>query len=138
MCVFFFKQKTAYEMRISDWSSDVCSSDLRALTAAEERGEIDYSSSEKVSNSDYVRVMREYAEGGAKLIVGEAFGVSREARRVADDSHEVAFLMGDSGQPHGCNYAAFDNLIHAPGYMMGVLAGSLPSRPDKRTVGNEC
>src|SRR3546814_8912080 len=28
---FFFKQKTAYEMRISDWSSDVCSSDLRTL-----------------------------------------------------------------------------------------------------------
>src|SRR3546814_3366470 len=27
---FFFKQKTAYEMRISDWSSDVCSSDLRS------------------------------------------------------------------------------------------------------------
>src|SRR3546814_10206495 len=40
MCVllfgfFFFKQKTAYEMRISDWSSDVCSSDLVA------EGEID-------------------------------------------------------------------------------------------------
>src|SRR3546814_8316668 len=35
--VFFFKQKTAYEMRISDWSSDVCSSDLptgRAWNAA--------------------------------------------------------------------------------------------------------
>src|SRR3546814_8601067 len=30
LCVFFFKQKTAYEMRISDWSSDVCSSDLAA------------------------------------------------------------------------------------------------------------
>src|SRR3546814_10011082 len=29
-CFFFFKQKTAYEMRISDWSSDVCSSDLSA------------------------------------------------------------------------------------------------------------
>src|SRR3546814_12077676 len=29
-CFFFFKQKTAYEMRISDWSSDVCSSDLTA------------------------------------------------------------------------------------------------------------
>src|SRR3546814_7418798 len=28
---FFFKQKTAYEMRISDWSSDVCSSDLRGI-----------------------------------------------------------------------------------------------------------
>src|SRR3546814_3317821 len=29
VCFFFFKQKTAYEMRISDWSSDVCSSDLQ-------------------------------------------------------------------------------------------------------------
>src|SRR3546814_3441651 len=29
MYFFFFKQKTAYEMRISDWSSDVCSSDLQ-------------------------------------------------------------------------------------------------------------
>src|SRR3546814_16562080 len=34
MCsFFFFKQKTAYEMRISDWSSDVCSSDLNAALA---------------------------------------------------------------------------------------------------------
>src|SRR3546814_2727017 len=30
-CVFFYKQKAAYEMRISDWSSDVFSSDLRSL-----------------------------------------------------------------------------------------------------------
>src|SRR3546814_9239583 len=29
--IFFFKQKTAYEVRISDWSSDVCSSDLRHI-----------------------------------------------------------------------------------------------------------
>src|SRR3546814_3255529 len=34
---FFFKQKTAYEMRISDWSSDVCSSDLRDGLAAPDR-----------------------------------------------------------------------------------------------------
>src|SRR3546814_3386055 len=35
VCVFFFfKQKTAYEMRISDWSSDVCSSDLDAVMEA--------------------------------------------------------------------------------------------------------
>src|SRR3546814_5446375 len=33
MLVFCFKQKTAYELRISDWSSDVCSSDLRELWA---------------------------------------------------------------------------------------------------------
>src|SRR3546814_8971455 len=35
MVIFFFKQKTAYEMRISDWSSDVCSSDLHKLGLAE-------------------------------------------------------------------------------------------------------
>src|SRR3546814_20433074 len=33
MLFFFFKQKTAYEMRISDWSSDVCSSDLANLVS---------------------------------------------------------------------------------------------------------
>src|SRR3546814_1916337 len=37
MCgvMFFFKQKTAYEMRISDWSSDVCSSDLAVYSDAD-------------------------------------------------------------------------------------------------------
>src|SRR3546814_6086346 len=39
VCIFFFKQKTAYEMRISDWSSDVCSSDLQDLAAAVELAE---------------------------------------------------------------------------------------------------
>src|SRR3546814_984941 len=39
-CFFFFKQKTAYEMRISDWSSDVCSSDLgRRYWGGREGGE---------------------------------------------------------------------------------------------------
>src|SRR3546814_4720113 len=38
--VFFFKQKTAYEMRISDWSSDVCSSDLRRLLRGAEGREM--------------------------------------------------------------------------------------------------
>src|SRR3546814_7153257 len=41
--IFFFKQKTAYEMRISDWSSDVCSSDLgggaRDATAIDDEGD---------------------------------------------------------------------------------------------------
>src|SRR3546814_7931408 len=38
LCIFFFKQKTAYEMRISDWSSDVCSSDLGQLCRHGGRG----------------------------------------------------------------------------------------------------
>src|SRR3546814_1004392 len=39
-CFFFFKQKTAYEMRISDWSSDVCSSDLHTHAAGAEGADI--------------------------------------------------------------------------------------------------
>src|SRR3546814_13685025 len=39
---FFFKQKTAYEMRISDWSSDVCSSDLRHRFDGTEGGELGF------------------------------------------------------------------------------------------------
>src|SRR3546814_18155945 len=40
MCVFFFKQKTAYEMRISDWSSDVCSSDLSHVAGSCNKNEV--------------------------------------------------------------------------------------------------
>src|SRR3546814_8640216 len=40
-CIFFFKQKTAYEMRISDWSSDVCSSDLEILFLDEPTAGVD-------------------------------------------------------------------------------------------------
>src|SRR3546814_7445231 len=39
---FFFKQKTAYEMRISDCSSDVCSSDLLVLVVADRRASADF------------------------------------------------------------------------------------------------
>src|SRR3546814_2423781 len=39
-CFFFFKQKTAYEMRISDWSSDVCSSDLKHLKTVSPGGPV--------------------------------------------------------------------------------------------------
>src|SRR3546814_4778122 len=39
MFFFFFKQKTAYEMRISDWSSDVCSSDLAVFVETREIGD---------------------------------------------------------------------------------------------------
>ena len=98
----------------------------QALSNAQKRGDIDYVFSEKVSNTDYVRVLREYAESGVELIVGEAFGISREARKVADDYPNVAFLMGDSFKPHRTNFAVFDNYIHEPCFLMGILAGSMP------------
>lgn len=96
-----------------------------ALQALEDAGEIDYSYSEKVANTDYVRVLREYAESGVALVVGEAFGISREARKVADDYPEVAFLMGDPFDVHGDNFSVFDNYIHEPCYLMGMIAGSM-------------
>ena len=64
-----------------------------ALDAAAKRGEIEYVYSESTSNTDYVRVMREYCDSGMQMIVGEAFGISKEARKVADDYPEISFLM---------------------------------------------
>ena len=97
----------------------------QALDAAAKAGEIEYVFSEKVANTDYVRVLREYADGGVDLIVGEAFGISKEARKVADDYPKVAFLMGDPFRPHGKNFSVFDNYIHEPCYLMGVIAGTM-------------
>lgn len=97
----------------------------QALDKAAKAGEIEYVFAEKVANTDYVRVLREYADSGVKLIVGEAFGISREARKVADDYPNVAFLMGDPFKPHGKNFAVFDNYIHEPCYLMGMIAGAM-------------
>jgi basic membrane lipoprotein Med (substrate-binding protein (PBP1-ABC) superfamily) len=94
-----------------------------ALIAAEERGEIDYVYSENISNTDYERVMREYAEQGVALMVGEAFGVEQPARAVAADYPEIAFLMGSSLAPVEPNFATFDNFIHEPSYLTGIIAG---------------
>ncbi|MBO6802149.1 MAG: BMP family ABC transporter substrate-binding protein, partial [Thalassospira sp.] len=86
----------------------------KALNAAEARGDISYEFSENVANTDYERVMREYAENGSDLIVGEVFGVERAARKVAADYPETAFLMGSSFAPDGENFSVFDNFIHEP------------------------
>jgi len=95
------------------------------LLAAKSTGGIEYVFSEKVANTDYIRVLREYCESGVKLIVGEAFGISKEARKVADEYPDIGFLMGDPFAPHGSNFSVFDNYIHEPCYLMGVLAGSM-------------
>ncbi len=97
----------------------------KALQKLADAGEIEYVYSEKVSNSDYIRVLREYSESGVKLIVGEAFGISRDVRKVVDDYPEVAYLMGDSFGPYGTNMSVFDNFIQEPCYLMGMLAGKM-------------
>src|SRR3546814_18549804 len=74
MCiVFFFKQKTAYEMRIIDWSSDVCSSDLIGRIARLQRrrvkGEIEHRQAEVDSDVD----------GATRALGGDALRCQRDA-----------------------------------------------------------
>lgn len=95
----------------------------KALNTAAERGDIEYVFSENVANTDYERVMREYAEQGQQLIVGEVFGLERAARKVAKDYADTAFLMGSSFGPVAPNFSVFDNWIHEPSYLSGMVAG---------------
>jgi basic membrane protein A len=97
----------------------------KALKAAVARGEIEYVFSENVANADYERVMRQYAEQGNTLIVGESFAVEAAARRVARDYPRVSFLMGSSGKPQAPNFSVFDNYIQEPAYLTGMIAGGM-------------
>ncbi len=94
-----------------------------ALNEAQARGDIEYTYSENVANTDYERVMREYSEAGQQLIVGEVFGLERAARKVAADYPDTAFLMGSSFGAVKPNFAVFDNWIHEPSYLTGMIAG---------------
>lgn len=96
----------------------------KALNAARDRGDISYEFSENVSNTDYERVMREYSEKGMQLIVGEAFSVERAARKVAKDYPDTAMLLGSSFGPEEPNFSVFDNFIHEPSYLTGMIAGA--------------
>ncbi|MBS0455107.1 MAG: BMP family protein [Proteobacteria bacterium] len=97
----------------------------KALKAAEARGEIEYKATENVANADYERVMREYANAGNQLILGEVFGVEKAARQVAKDFPKTAFLMGSSLKPQAPNFSVFDNFIQEPAYLTGMIAGGM-------------
>src|SRR3546814_7196303 len=85
--VFFFKQKTAYEMRISDWSSDVCSSDLlqRAVDHAHENAGLAVVwRDDALAELDQPAVRRREGEGDVPGDI--AGGVARsEERRVGKE-----------------------------------------------------
>src|SRR3546814_5362436 len=74
---FFFKQKTAYEMRISDWSSDVCSSDLM-VSAAEQ----------------HAQQVRESVSGLHEQAQEEILGLRSAAEHVADRMRREASEIG--------------------------------------------
>src|SRR3546814_9449061 len=87
MCFFCFKQKTAYEMRISDWSSDVCSSDLIALSAIADlratgvRIALDDFGSGLASLSHLVSVPVDMIKLGPALTIGIGADARSEERR---------------------------------------------------------
>ena len=97
----------------------------KALKAAVARGDIEYVFSENVANADYERVMRQYAEKGHTVIVGESFAVEAAARKVAKDYPKISFLMGSSGKPQEPNFSVFDNYIQEPAYLSGLIAGGM-------------
>ena len=99
----------------------------KAAEAAVAAGAADYTYTENTANTDYPRVMREYAEQGYKLIIGEIFGVEQEAREVVDEYPDVAFLLGSSFLPDEAhpNLAVFDNYIQDASYLSGIIAGAM-------------
>src|SRR3546814_7676190 len=89
MFFFFFKQKTSYEMRISDWSSDVCSSDLACARCYRNRLDLDGAADDRA-----IRVIEERpagAEGAAFQpdIVEDVFAACRviKDRRIDQRVH---------------------------------------------------
>ncbi|MEQ1407048.1 BMP family protein [Neorhizobium sp. Rsf11] len=97
----------------------------KALQDAAAEGVIEYVFSEGVSGTDYARAMREYAEQGHQLIIGEAYAVETEAREVAADYPETAFVLGSSGKEAGDNFGVFGTWNHDGAYLAGMLAGKM-------------
>lgn len=106
-----------------------------ALQSAHDDGVIEYVFSEGVSGTDYARAMREYAEQGVDLIWGESYAVENEARQVAADYPDIAFLMGSSGGPAGDNFGVFGTRNHEAAYLAGMLAGTMSESNTFGSVG---
>jgi basic membrane protein A and related proteins len=100
-----------------------------ALNRAQDDGLIEYDFTDDIGYSgDMERVLREVAERDQPdIIFGDAFGNEELVRRVAADYPDIAFVFGSGGGPVEPNFSVFDNWIHEPGYLSGMLAGELTS-----------
>jgi basic membrane lipoprotein Med (substrate-binding protein (PBP1-ABC) superfamily) len=98
-----------------------------ALNAEAEAGRIDYSFVDDIGYSgDMELVLTETAELEAPdIIFGDAFGNEEAVRRVAAAYPDIAFVFGSGGGPANPNFSVFDNWIHEPAYLAGMLAGGL-------------
>ena len=107
----------------------------QAMQEADRAGAIEYVFSESVANTDYVRAMRQYADQGAQLIVGEIYGVEREARSTVKDYPDISFLMGSSGEPQAPNLGTFGTWNHEAAYLCGMLAPAVSKKNVYGAVG---
>ena len=98
-----------------------------ALLKAETEGKIDYEYADNIGYAgDMERVLREVADQKKPaIIIGDAFGNEEAARRVAADYPNIAFAFGSGLGPSEPNFSVFDNWIHEPAYLSGMLAGGL-------------
>lgn len=98
-----------------------------ALLEAEEAGQITYDFVDDIGYAgDMERILIEVAEEQAPdIIFGDAFGNEEAVRRVARDYPEIAFVFGSGLGPSEPNLSVFDNWIHEPAYLSGLIAGSL-------------
>ena len=98
-----------------------------ALQKAEDDGLIQYDYTENIGYSgDMERVLREIAEKQKPdMIIGDAFVNEEAVRRVAKDYPAIAFAFGSELGPVAPNMAVFDNWIHEPAYLSGMLAGGM-------------
>jgi basic membrane lipoprotein Med (substrate-binding protein (PBP1-ABC) superfamily) len=105
-----------------------------ALLAAEADGLIEYEFTDDIGYAgDMERVLREVAEQQMPdMIFGDAFGNEEAVRRVAAEYPEIAFVFGSGLSPSEPNVSVFDNWIHEPAYLLGMLAGGLT---ESNTIG---
>jgi len=98
-----------------------------ALNKAKDEGKIDYEYTENIGYSgDMERILREVCDQKKpNIIFGDAFGNEEAVRRVAKDFPEIAFVFGSGLGPSDPNLSVFDNWIHEPAYLSGMLAGGL-------------
>jgi basic membrane protein A len=98
-----------------------------ALLAEEEDGRIEYDFVDAIGYSgEMERTLRELAEREQPdVIFGDAFGNEEAVRAVAADYPDIAFVFGSGGGPSEPNLSVFDNWIHEPSYLSGMLAGGL-------------
>lgn len=98
-----------------------------ALNKAESEGRIAYEYTDDIGYAgDMERVLREVAEESKPdIIFGDAFGNEEAVRRVASDYPEIAFAFGSGFSPSGDNFSVFDNWIHEPAYLCGLIAGGV-------------